>query len=338
MWFRDPTKELEEDIDIGKIDMLETFTNKLPQYPLTTPQRFAFSRRWSSGYPIYRRNKAPITFTYVLRRSISDLIRMQKRTDEVDMKGEYIWKNISCDTSYIIGMSPGGEIPVPTMVGCYSYLSEEELSQRFCEIESKMYIEDIIHIEDPNLKKYGETAEIDIDSLFPIVGIFYHAENIRATELNNHNNYTTNYEDVRLGWDPLGNVNLLYGTHPLIRDIPHIQIRRIMGRRHYPATPNVHGYGAYSLCVNPTIAPARVSLTTQQHKGKLSVRLGNTDPWLKAVAGQISASKTEKTYVPTDDKYRLHVTLLVIKELTFTLDVDKRSYSLRVGPSNKDAQ
>lgn len=201
--------------NIGNVPMLTQWSNDcLPKFKAMMYLPFWFYKHEVASLPLYygsstNSNTATpmvVEFHLVLNNLYSQLIRMQ-----MFHNGE--WKNVPFDHKFLMGFtSAKAKLPPLKMIGYYSKLSPEEVLFRQ-ETPYQWYIEDWITWTSEDTYPMGISCPpISISSDTPTKAIWWLAQNMEAAKFNNHCNYTTDNENVSVGWHPISYAKLLYGS------------------------------------------------------------------------------------------------------------------------------
>jgi hypothetical protein len=330
MWYRDMSKERIIDEGLGNVRVLEEWNKKLPYFELSYKQPWPFSKRWNLAYQIFRvPGNSTLAFYYKFRTTIQELMRMRRRVRLGD--DDSCWVDITPSVEYITGVPASGELPVPDIMGRYTYMDPKELQSKLCDDIVKIYYDDFVIIDKPNPYKYGETAEIELDGQQIAMGVFYSVYNEKAEKFRNLSNPTTNKANAYKGFSPIARVSFQHGTNTRIEEMSHQVLMRTESESHFPAHPNIEGYGAISIPLETAPNTHRVAINfTAPTKGTLKLKLGNMEPYVRPIESQ--AQETDPTFLPTEDRFIVRVRVLVLREITYTRDPVKGTYAIKIGP------
>ncbi len=334
-------------IYVGNIPALEQWSDFLPEYTTNVPQPFYHARDPSLAIPLLYCSLSKVTYHYKIRARISDLLRMRLCVDnEPERPGDYYdkghrWRNIPCNLKYIEGADSTGKLSIPELWGRYVYLTDDErewIKCNFKETGRIYYIDDVIPCKAVNGGKLGFNVSVDLDCKTPCKALFWVAENLTAKKNNNFSNYTTNAENLYIGWNPISMYSLNYSGTSRFENMSSDHSDKMEPWYHFLSPPAEPGYNAYSFSMLSTSLDAEVGLVMAGLKTSLIVSLGNTDPFLKPVRSTDSKPIIEEleqdsiSKMSGDDEFMVHARLLVTKKLTFTFNADKDRFYLTVSP------
>lgn len=259
-------------IGIGSVPILEEWTHQLPVYNINVDQPWSYGEDTANAFPIlYRNSQMRAEHRYTYRRKITELLRMQKFDGNE-------WISVH-PGNYMKVLSMGGIVSIckPIMWGRYSYINNIELNTYKCSDKREFYVKDIIIADSEHTNKYGTTSEVKLDSEYPCLAMFWKAENIDSTALNNYSNYTGNTEDFNSGWDPLSKNSLRYSNVYKFKDMDSDHFNISESRKHFPSAPNETGYHAYSFAGNSANYHGEVGVTFSKMDAKLICKIADND-------------------------------------------------------------
>lgn len=307
-------KERMHNISIGCVPILEEWNNILPSYPINILQPWYYSDEPGLAYPIDQRGpKCKLEHIYYYQLKITELIRMQHIEDGV-------WKDIDPRIYAETYLEPFGTIRKPTLWGQYGYITESELNTPKCKNNMKtrvFYYKDIEVYDSDKSYSYNKTIKVPIKSKRPCLAMFWKAENMTATAYNNFSNYTSNTDDLSLGWDPIKHNSLKYGEHYKFKMMESDHFTISEARYHFPSAPRDSGYHAKSFGHNSSSYNGDVGITFGPLDTKFSCYLEKPDmyrlPKKSSIMDDDDDDKEEHNAT-----FKLRVRLLVLKKLTIT--------------------
>src|SRR4029078_1540407 len=298
-------------------------------YPINIDQPWFYGDDTSNAFPIfYRHSQCRAKHHYVFRRKISELLRMQ-----ILKNGE--WEDVH-PSSYMSCLNYGRSITIqnPSLWGRYAFITDQELETHKCRPKSDIYIRDveICDLENPNV--FGSSAVVPIQCKYPCLAMFWKAENLDATALNNYSNYTCNTDDLYSGWDPISKTSLKHINTYKFKDLDSDHFNIGESRKHFTSSPSEPGYHAYSPSWDSTKYHGEVGTVFKQ--SKLICKSANNDLYhldYKNETDVDSESEYNKDYdidnnVVNKTKFMMRVRLLVIKKLTITKEENGFKFSL----------
>ena len=315
---------------VGNVPMLEEWGSHLPKYTTVVPQPYFYAKHYMNALRIFNISPKVITHKYKLRSKLSEIVRMRKlfpsskvkkeedkdideKDDNNDTPHGYEWRDIPFNPSYLVDVQPDEKLPTPELWGDYSLLSDEELKYRMAQVKNNkkitQYIEDTIPDDSKKAVRYGDTAEFNIFSHFPIKTIYFVAENQRATSNKNFSNYSTNRDNLYKGFNPCYQFNLNHNG-PLLEDMTSEHFDRIDPWK-FPSAPTEPGNNILSFGVDPGSIDVDVGRCFPTIPAKLSILIRNTDPYFpEEDREQLEKESTEKFIV------KLRMTIL--RELIYS--------------------
>ncbi len=316
---------------VGSVPMLEEWSASLPAYPINVDQPWFYGDDTSNAFPIFYRNSlCRVKHHYVFRRKISDLLRMQIYNHKTD-----VWDNVH-PLSYMHYLNYGRSITIqnPTLWGKYALITDQEIDTHKCRPKRDLYIRDVemCDLENPNM--FRTTAVVPIQCKYPCLAMFWKAENLDATNLNNYSNYTCNTEDLYAGWSAISNTSLKHINTYKFKDMDSDHFNIGESRKHFPSSPSEPGYQAYSPSWNSGNYHGEVG--TVLKNSQLICKIANNDLYSIDYKNETDIdSESEYTKeVDVNDtiinktKFMMRVRLLVIKKLTISKDDSSFKFSL----------
>lgn len=304
----------------GNHPLLVNFSDKLPKFTIDVLQPWYYSQHIDWAFPLLYVNKnEKVYHRYDFRLKVTDLIRVQKLNEKTN-EWENVTKSsskfshyldISCDT-----------IPTPELYGYYSILSKESRAELLsCVDNQRMYIPDIVSIDNSVKTPYGGVSEIMLKSDKPAIGIMWVAENCEAVKNNNYSNYTTNEKELRDGWDPIVLNSLSYSTDYKFQNSPSNLYSKCESFSSCPTHP---GYHAFSYAWRPTGCGGDVAVDVGDIEAKLKCLiseggiLDNSNAYINDddVIDSDDESDEEKPKNKNSQSFRLKVRLIVLHHLT----------------------
>lgn len=244
-----PGFEHNHDRDVGNCPTMLEWSSSLPSYTTHPYQPWFYCRRTETALPLFKfSSMSTICHIYSTNLDISKLLRMQV------LRGD-VWESTFTDLSVIDGLPNGGNLTTPELWGMFAKIRENEiLFHKTCGAEdggiaNKIYIEDVITADSENDMTYGQTITSKLVTNGPLCrAIFWKAENVEATGLNNLSNYTTNTDNLKLGEDPIGSNSLMYGTAHKFKEMSSEHFVSSLIKYHFTSSPRRPGYHAFPFC------------------------------------------------------------------------------------------
>lgn len=197
--------------DIGNLSHLTHFSNQLPSTRLSLHCPWSFSKKTSKSIPLCLSTTTAITMKFTLQRDPSKLIRIrEKHQDQFHLRALDYEDRISIE-----GLQ-NNLLLFPRFYGKYSLVTPKEIKWQKS-IPNREFFYDTFHEYDAeDWTKHGEFSEVILSSSLPVKALFPVAQNMTASAINNHSNYTTNPYDCHLGISAISKYNLYYLTTKIL--------------------------------------------------------------------------------------------------------------------------
>lgn len=257
-----------------EMEKFEKWNSYLPPKPVQSHQPFYFAEDRMLSFPLWMiGTSVKVEFNYNLRRDIEKLLRVGK------IRKDGTIANIKFDMKYIDVSEKLTKIPLPNLIGRYSFLSDQELNEHKCNQKYSFYVKDMISTQATNPGALGAKVEIPLQTPAPCLAMCWVAENLKATRFNNRSNYTTNSVNLNEGYNPCQYSTMKYKNDPRFLNFPHSHFDEMQPRYHFPTRPFEPGYNFYSIANKPASIQAEVGVPLSNVHAMLSVTLGNPDPF-----------------------------------------------------------
>lgn len=333
-YFMKPGKCSHFNVMIGNVPFLEQWSTLLPEYILTVPQPWYYSNHYGYALPLFLCSGSTITHRYRYRLRFEEILRMR-----VFNANKQEWTEIPYNFKYLEGVSADEHIAIPELWGRHAEITVDErnwlLEENQKKKNSSIYIEDVVTYSSENTYHFGSTIPMDLHCQFPSKTLYWVAENMQATKNRNFSNFTTNAHSLFEGWNPCQYGKLLYGGVERIPESQHELFDRTEPWYHLQTIPREPGYNVISFAYDNIPQITDISVVMEEVKGKLVVKIGNTDPFLKKIAikridelpessadgediipDELKVNKNEDL-IDKQTSFKLHVCLLIIKKLKF---------------------
>lgn len=318
--------------NIGNVDHLTSWSTYIPKDTVMIQQPYYFSKSTFKALPLLMGSVNNVSFRYKLRRKLSQLVRMIRYNKKLDK-----WIPIKYNSRYLDISDKDPELTQPRMFGRYAQVTDAEknwrLSEEFTESnqsQHKVYGEDIIRVSQNNTSKLGTSVPITLYSAHPVKAVFWLAENIKATGLNNRSNYTTNAMNLFEGHNPIEEVGISYGGMEKFSKMNFKHFSEMEPMSEFPSCPNEPGYAGYAYGYDITSLhadPGKIFNNIGRGGADFVATLNDTNPYAKT-SEDISESESDEEDVSTvakhgkkkttdDTEYKIHVYMLVETELTY---------------------
>ncbi len=314
---------------VGNIPCLEGWGWELPGIKLIVPQPYYYARNTRVGLRTLKSSINTVTHHYKIRNKIQDFLRMRVMKEN----GEWV-PMTSCKLQYLEIPGNVKEIPIPELWGRYALMTDAErdwhksIDPKTGEpIKHVIYTEDITIETSNNPTAMGSTDVIPLQGIAPCKRLFWLAQDTKAIENRNFSNYTTNSEDLTLGWNPCAFVDIKYGGAYRVEKLSHEHFE-LAEADFFPSAPCETGYNAHSFNYEQNTLNADTAIVLQPLQASIHITLKDTDPFktidepeeeyendgeiipIEALEEQISESEKSR--------YIIHVRALVYKKLTMS--------------------
>ena len=227
-------KRMMDEKAIGNVPELIEFSEKLESRAIGNEPKLYMTADHALAYPlIFNEGKDRTTLHIELKRNIKDLLRVIEY-DEVTDK----WIHVKPDKKHVVE-SIEGKLPIPRVIGRFARTDKRE-RRVMLNPEKDMYktfiVKDFVESASSETGTYGTKLKASVSSPYPCSCIFWVAENITSTYINNHGNYTTDSEDLRHGLNPIRST-LFSNNEVLGADNTADECRH-----HLPTAPLEEGY------------------------------------------------------------------------------------------------
>lgn len=309
---------------IGNYSYLTEWSHSTPEHYIKSPQPFFYSKHVGLAYPIHRHkcdiiNKGVVelpTQEYHLRTKLSELVRMREKKDNM-------WVELKkFKPECLEGIDKNTSIDDPIMIGYYSMITPEEKNWIDNEYPIiKMIIEDIVSIEESNTFSLGSSVPVNLDVQYPVKVMYWVIENMTAQKKRNFSNYTTNSDDIKLGYNPCKTFSLMYGSNIKIPETPSFFYDEIEPFLQGGGEPIHSGYNKLSLSYYYDYIFETTGRVFARHKAKMIIKLGNCDPSLSEEMKDSNDEEdiNDENNKKNRDKYKIHTKLITVRELIFEL-------------------
>lgn len=334
-YYMQPGKREQYQTMVGNLKFLTEWADSLPTYNLCIPQPWDYANNPYHMIPLVACSEGRVIHRYKFRCLISSLLRMRKKENGV-------WKEIPYNWKYMKGMTSSDKIPQPELWGRYVKVSDGEIKARKAlETEKKIppleyYTEDMVIIKNDNTYKLGNNIDIGLQCNMPAKAIFWVAENMKASDLNNYSNYSTDPSDIKYGWSPWNSVGLNHASTPKLDNLGFYHVTQMEAWQNFPSAPSEPGYGAYSFSYDTTSIHADISIEFRSLNSKLTLGLNDTNPFTNNTKitnhdDEEDSSSENQSNVEQDEAapeknkcdFKIHVRILTMKKIMFDLETKK---------------
>ena len=307
-------------IGVGNVSCMEDWSTFIPSYPINVEHPWFYSQHSAFAFPIHHKStQTRAVHKYTFKRKLGNLLRMQIKAGDK-------WKSIKPNTKYI-NRSTDDELPLPELWGRYAKCSDNLMNyvvKSECAPKT-VYIRDIVRCDCSNPNIYGTNSVNKLLCSNPCLSIFWVAENMKASDLNNRSNYTTNVHELYKGWNPIKKVTFKYGSEELIKDMPSDHFSLSQARKHFMSAPAETGYNAYSWAYGDTRFHSDIGVVLDNNmNAELVCEISDGDIFansLREIEGEEDAfTKKNKKKVKKSPEFVVRVRLLVMKKFSMMND------------------
>jgi len=240
-----PGHEANYNRSIGNLRSLTEWTSVLPSISLRCPQPWWFSESYIQAVPLLYCNKTAMTFRYSYNLHVLNLLRMRMLVEKEDGTRSWIYiTDLDEKEGFLDKVSMDTKFSTPIMHGRYGKIDEAEHGWKLGFSQSVLATS-VIKKSTSNTVSAGTSATIALDTATPIYAMYFSAQHVRAREIGNLSNYTTNPDDQHQGWDPIRTVNHKYSDmNHYVQD--QADFNDMQPWYHATSSPREPGYGMYA--------------------------------------------------------------------------------------------
>jgi hypothetical protein len=199
------------DLDIGNIPELTEWTTFLTADNIKSKLPMPYEGTFALPL-IYKNTNTVFEIDCVFNLEIKGLLRMQKLIDGV-------WRDLNKpNMSVLNGVNTESKIPTPTITQFYTKNTLNEKTYMVkCDTYPIKYVYRNFQEVTPDKEKkgYNENKTIKVSTEKVVLADFFVSENITSSDKNNYNNYTTNHDNSKLGYDPISRITKYVGDDQL---------------------------------------------------------------------------------------------------------------------------
>ena len=313
---------------VGNIPAMENWNSTLHSRITNVHQPFFHTFDPTKSLPLYYFSKtASVVYTYRLRNTISELLRMRVRKVNKSGVVESDWSEIPLNYKYLEGIDKSYRLPAPELWARYAYISPIELDHlKKCTLNKDgtrsrtFYIDDVIVRDSPNEQKSG-TISVPLDTKYPTKVVFHLPENQTAYNNRNYSNYSSNADDLRLGLNPIESYSISYANTTNAQEFT-TDLTEFAESWHFKSPPCEPGYGAHLISYTPDSIDPDVGLILGKVNAVGNFKLKsnifddhNLEENQKEEDDELEELKPKKQNDTRDNHFRMRVRLLVTKKM-----------------------
>lgn len=232
----------------GNVPELTQWSTRLPSRVVMASHPWFYTQNLESSIPLdAEREGGGLFHTYVIRKYIADLLRMQ-----IWSESQGAWVDIRPNMKYLVDRSKGERLPIPDLWACIANRSRaEHLVTR----ELPLYIEylDVTYEEEHQRVRPGESGRFSPTSHAPCECLFIGAKLYNHAGIEYIGNYSTNAlgPDAPGADGPYQHFAIKYREMQRGSKIPADLIHFNVPIHHFPSTPRYPGYYAIPFALRP---------------------------------------------------------------------------------------
>jgi len=302
---------------IGNRDHLTEWTDSLSADRINCKQQYYFSEHKCKSIPIFMCRKSKITFEYMFRLHLKDILRVREFKNDV-------WVEIPFNSKYFLGVPTGSVLEQPKMRAKYTHLTDPEKNQRISESNGGIfYYDDFIYIPPGNPVSLDSVDILKLQANDPCKAIFILPENIECSKNRDYCVYTDE------GFSVIKSVQLLYqNKYYKLMTSDNRFLEDILAEE-FPACPYEKGTGGIPLTSKFKTVSADVGITfSSDMNASLIINIQNTDPKLNGSEvienteeddreKEVDNEEVEIKNDKKKKKFLIHYLLMVTKKLEF---------------------
>lgn len=288
------------DINIGNAEYLQNWNDRLPFHNCSLLLPWFYSEDQSRYFPLhYCGYLTKLTHKIKYKNYIFDFLEI------IDSEDRHVKfpEGISQIDGTILPKKIDGlvRMEVPKLWGEYLYKSDTEIEYDRCTtdnlrlqgIDNAILYTDIITYISKEEHKIGDLVKIPILTTFPITGIIWGAQNTSSLC-----NYSASKDE---DWSPIKYASLETPSGIIFKNMPSYRTNRVYPQKHLKCIPKKQGFNYWFSAGK--YRPINQHPGMIMKDGFLSIQLHDMNPWI----GEN----------PTSDLFRIHVSFMVTKRITF---------------------
>ena len=202
--------------DIGNLSCLTEFRDHLPSKRLSFHCPWSFSKKISKCIPLCLSTSTTVSMTFKLERDPSKLIRVREGPFDII---ESFQRALKYEDRISISDLENDLLSLPTYYGKYVLITPKELKWHKNIQNREIFYDTFQEYDNDELFRNSEVASVVLSSILPVKALFPVAQNMTATSINNHSNYTTNSYDCYSGSSAISKYNLSYEAVSMLHNL-----------------------------------------------------------------------------------------------------------------------
>jgi hypothetical protein len=245
--------------DIGNLSQLTSFSNRLPSTRLSLHCPWSFSKKASKSIPLCLSSTTIVKMKFKIRQNPLELIRIREKN-----RDDFHLRALECNDQVSID-----EIKLPHLNGKYALVSQKEIEWHKKIPNRELFFD--------TLEKYDsyDSHQMTLSSNYPVRALFPVAQNMTASAINNHSNYTTNPFNCYLGVSPISHYTLYYQTIKILDNVESEVFSNDEPYWNCSACPESPGYSAI-IFPSSLERDEDVGIALGPLNGKLSATINDT--------------------------------------------------------------
>lgn len=297
--------------EAGHISHLVEWSSFIPHWETSIVHPWPMSINPNKAIPCFlvfgKRDQKQITFSYKLRTLIKDFVRMRKKNDDET------YTIIQFDETKVEEVGKDERFKPMKMYGYYSSITNAEMQSIVRAQRDRPYTISYDHfvVQDVDTTlTHTSSCTIEPTCVKPSKLLFFAVENQEAVCSNNFSNYTTNPDDYRAGFNPIGYVSIDCSLTKLHKVPPELFISSHNEARSKPVSVGIH---IFPTCNRIFEDETDVGIVWPNYKGKLTLSINEDGPY-----GRIA-----------ECKYRPQICCIANTQITFYLgSVDEDEHEI----------
>lgn len=311
---------------IGNLRSLTEWNSVLPSVPLRCPQPWWFSESYTHAVPLFYCTNTPLAFHYTFNLQVLNLLRMRLRSEGKNNVDGWIYITDPVEKAKLLD-NVDAKFSVPVMRGRYGRMDDRERKWKM-EFSQSVLATSVIRKSTSNTITTGTSATISLDAATPIYAMHFAAQHVRAREIGNLSNYTTDPYERRYGYDAIKEVKHKYSDEVFeIQDLS--DFTDMQSWYHATSSPRDVGYGMYCKSGYPNkILPDVGLIYDKDLAGAVEFQMVNAS----TRGGDISGDTSDDIYKDIISKYenggerenqdRYYISLYLVTRFVITYSND----------------
>jgi len=198
--------------NIGNRPYLLEFSDRLQATRLSLPMPWSFASRDDKAIPLCLATSTLVTMKINLQRDPTKLVRIMEEKSTGPVLRALKPDDLGTRVQIITSGNRHNLLGTPEIKGKYALTSKAELNWLKSQPSVEMYYDTLTSLDAED----DTQTSLQLHSTAPVRALFFVAQNLTASAINNYSNYTTNAVDPYAGYSPISQVSLHYQNYKAI--------------------------------------------------------------------------------------------------------------------------